>query len=99
MADSFNATGFVASRGKPDAESGTDGAFARAPGWNLELSTPSVAFTTEADPALFHGVASQKLALTGQGSGGLSNRGLGNAGMVFGELQPNFPHRISSKVR
>lgn len=72
---SFNSTGFS----KP-----SPGAFARAPGWNLERSSPSVSFSAGTDPtALFHGVASERLMLMGPGSGGVSNRGLSNAGMVF----------------
>ncbi len=73
---SFNSTGFT--------RSGGDSAFARAPGWNLELSDPDVSFSASTDAtALFYGAASEKLALTGTGSGGVTNRGLSNAGMVF----------------
>jgi hypothetical protein len=49
-------------------------------GWDVETSALSVAFThgtDEGDTARFHGVASERLSLTGKGSGGLSNRGLG----------------------
>jgi len=72
---SFNSTGFPKNG---------DGAFARSPGWNLRLSDPSVSFAATTEPtALFHGVASEKLTLTGKGNGGVSNRGLSNAGMVY----------------
>ena len=82
--DSFNATGFT------DAphwggNASTDGSFSSARvGWNVEKSVPSVAFVHGTDEASrFHGVPSERLVLTGKGSGGLSNRGLANAGMVF----------------
>ena len=72
---SFNSTGFPKN---------SDGAFGRSPGWNLKLSDPSVSFVATTDPtALFHGVASEKLTLSSTGSGGVSNRGLSNAGMVY----------------
>eukprot|EP01048_Picozoa_sp_COSAG05_P004984 COSAG05_NODE_285_length_12188_cov_539.399537_7_plen_389_part_00 len=43
--------------------------------WNIEGS-----ITAAPDPTKFHGTPSEKLAGSG---GGISNRGLGNAGMVF----------------
>ena len=82
--DSMNATGFTPAP-HWGGNASTDGSFSSARvGWNVEMSAPSVAFTHGTDEASrFHGVASARLSLTGKGSGGLSNRGLGNAGMVF----------------
>ena len=84
--DSMNATSFTATP-HWGGNASTDGSFSSARvGWNVETSAPSVAFThsTKTDEASrFHGVASERLSLAGKGSGGLSNRGLGNAGMVF----------------
>ena len=82
--DSLNATGFT-SAPHWGGNASTDGSFSSARvGWNFEKSAPSVAFTHSTDGASrFHGVPSALLSLTGNGSGGLSNRGLGNAGMVF----------------
>merc|ERR1719272_1438055 len=83
---SFNATGFTPAP-HWGGNSSTDGSFSsERVGWNVEKSTPSVAFshgTDEGTGARFYGVASERLSLRGKGSGGLSNRGMGNAGMVF----------------
>ena len=48
--------------------------------WNTDS-----AVSTSTDPATFHGVPSEKLSYSasGKGSAGVSNRGLGNAGLVF----------------
>eukprot|EP01051_Picozoa_sp_SAG22_P021146 SAG22_NODE_4553_length_1236_cov_1.618294_2_plen_246_part_00 len=52
--------------------------------WNTEVD-PSATFTAEQSPTEgFHGVPSELLSYTaGTGVGGVSNRGLGNAGMVL----------------
>ena len=81
--DSFNSTGFTDNK-----YPSTSGAFAQSPGWNIELSAPSVPFAADTDlTEQFHGVASERLVYGAQGTGigGISNRGLGNAGMVFEE--------------
>ena len=87
--DSFNATGFTPSP-HWGGNASTDGSFSSARvGWNVEKSAPSVTFTHGMDTtSRFHGVASERLSLTGRGSGGLSNRGLGNAGLVFEAGKP-----------
>jgi len=83
VGDSFNATGFPTGL-SPDHKHHQNGAFAQAPGWNVEVSEPSVSFSAQTDPTqMFHGVPSEKLTLKSKGSAGVSNRGLGNAGMVF----------------
>ena len=87
--DSFNATGFTPSP-HWGGNASTDGSFSSARvGWNVEKSAPSVAFAHGTDnSSRFHGVASERLSLAGKGSGGLSNRGLGNAGMAFEAGKP-----------
>ena len=87
--DSFNATGFTPSP-HWGGNASTDGSFSSSRvGWNVEKSAPAVAFSHGTDEASrFHGVASERIALAGKGSGGLSNRGLGNAGMAFQAGKP-----------
>ena len=87
--DSFNATTFVRSP-HWGGNASTDGSFSSSRvGWNVEKSAPSVRFVHGTDEASrFHDVASEWLALAGKGSGGLSNRGMGNAGMVFEAGKP-----------
>ena len=51
--------------------------------WNTEVSS-GVQFTAARDPTLFNGVSSERLTyVSGTGSAGVSNRGLGNVGMVL----------------
>jgi hypothetical protein len=52
--------------------------------WNVD---PSVSVSQDTS-ALFHGTPSEEIRLSGTGAGGVSNRGLGNAGMVFEEGKP-----------